>query len=142
MLKKLILLSVLSLFELTVAKAQLVYDGVILARTNRWDSYPSHIFDGSKHTVWWCSRSSVNGSGGRYTDGIYRAQKVGSLGPGGWSGPIEVLNNRQTPWAHNHVCDPSVLRGSFSLGGQSYSHILFWTCAAGLRTSTTCAGRG
>lgn len=122
------LASLALLLMLTVsAHGQVVYDGVILARTNRWDSYPTHIYDGTYHTIWWCSRSTVDGSLGQYTDGIYRARKAGSLGPGGWSSPLEVLTNRQTPWAHNHVCDPSVLRGTFTYGGLTYSHLLFWT---------------
>jgi hypothetical protein len=111
----------------TPATAQVQYDGVILARTNRWDSYPTHIFDGSKHTIWWCSRATVSGSLDTYVDSIFRSQKTGSLGPGGWSSFLEVLKNTQTPWASNHVCDPSVLRGTFSYNNHAYSHILFWT---------------
>jgi len=31
------------------------------------------------------------------------------------------------PWDSRHVCDPSVVRGSFSMGGEQYSLALFYT---------------
>lgn len=101
--------------------AQIAYDGTILDRANRWDGYPAHLFYGGKHHVWWCSQGS------NFQDAIYYAHKSGALGPGGWSSPVQVLAHAQVPWATNHTCDPSVIRGTFSYNGQSYSHALYFT---------------
>jgi hypothetical protein len=97
------------------------YDGVILDRENRWDGYPAHLFDEGKHKVWWCSEASG------FVDAIYYSEKAGSLGPGGWSTPQMVLHHSQITWANAHVCDPSVVKGSFSYGGQSYAYALYFT---------------
>lgn len=108
-------------------RAQIAYDGMILDRLNKWDSYPSHLFYGGKHHIWWCSRSTVHGCLSTYTDGIFHAVKTGSLGPGGWTGYQEVFNRTQSPWSCNHTCDPSVIRGTFSYNGVSYTHAMYWT---------------
>lgn len=108
-------------------RAQILYDGAIIDRLNKWDSYPTHLFYDGKHHVWWCSRSSVSGTVSQYVDGIFHVVKTGSLGPGDWTGWQEVLNHANTPWPNNHVCDPSVIRGSFSYNSNTYSHALYWT---------------
>lgn len=104
-----------------VALAQIAYDGTILDRANRWDGYPAHLFYNGKHHIWWCSQ------GNNVKDVIYYSSKSNSLGPGGWSTPVQVLANAQVPWASNHVCDPSVIRGSFSYNGNNYTHALYFT---------------
>ena len=103
------------------AFSQVAYDGVILDRGNRWDGYPAHLYDNGRHKIWWCSQA--NG----WVDAIYYSEKAGSLGPGGWSTPQQVLHQSQVPWAGVHVCDPSVIRSSFSEGGASYSYALYFT---------------
>lgn len=110
--------------------AQVAYDGAILDRLGKWDSYPSHLFYGGQHHIWWCSRSTVSGSLSTYTDGIFHAVKTGSLGLGGlggWAGYTEVFNNTKSPWSTNHTCDPSVIRGTFSYNGKAYTHAMYWT---------------
>lgn len=101
--------------------AQIAYDGAILDRVDRWDGYPAHIYEGGKHKIWWCSQA------GSYKDAIYYSEKSGSLGPGGWSSPQQVLHNSQVSWASSHVCDPSVIKGSFGHAGQSYAYALYFT---------------
>ncbi len=101
--------------------SQIAYDGVLVGRANKWDSGPAHVFFGGQHTLWWASQ------GANYTDVIYRSTKNTSLGPGGWSTPAPVLSHQQVPWADLHVADPSVVRGSFSLSGTSYSYAMLFT---------------
>ena len=107
------------------AIAQIAYDGIILDRANRWDGYPAHLFDGGKHRIWWCSQ------GAGYVDVIYYSTKTGALGPGGWSAPTQVLAHSQVPWANHHICDPSVIKGSFPYGKTVYSYALFFTADLG-----------
>lgn len=101
-----------------------VFDGVIADRPNKWDSYPAHMFVGDTHVLWWCGTSGFSGSINSLVDGIFRASRTGSLGPGGWSTPVEVLNHTQTPLATNHVCDPTVVLGEFQYESLEYSHLL------------------
>jgi hypothetical protein len=118
--------------------AQVVYDGAILDRVGKWDSYPSHLFYGGKHHIWWCSRSSVQGSLSTFVDGIFHAVKTGSLGTGGlggWTGYTEVFNHTQSPWSSNHTCDPSVVLGTFSYNGKTYSMAMYWTSDTNMVTA-------
>lgn len=103
------------------SSAQIAYDGIILGRANRWDGYPSHLYFGGKHYIWWCSQ------GANSTDVIYRSTKTGSLGPTGWSTPAQVFSEAQSPWATHHTCDPSVIRGTFTYSGQTYTYALYYT---------------
>ena len=109
------------------AGAQVAYDGVLFVRGNRWDSYPSHLFINGKHYIWWCGQSSVGGYWGQWVDAIFYTTKNSTLGSGGWSSPWQVFNNTNSPWAINHVCDPTVIPGSFSYGGSNYSFALYYT---------------
>lgn len=121
-----VVLLTLSLFVLAVpATGQIAYDGVILDRASRWDGYPAHLYDGGKHKIWWCSQTN------NYKDAIFYSEKSASLGPGGWSSPLRVLHHSQISWAFNHVCDPSVVKGSFSHGGQGYAYALYFTTDTG-----------
>lgn len=104
--------------------SQIAYDGMILDRLNKWDGYPAHLFDGTKHIIWWCSQASDG------KDSIWRAQKTGDLvpaGPGGWGTYSQVLTHGQISWADSHICDPSVIRGTFTHGSNTYSHALYFT---------------
>lgn len=103
------------------ASAQVVYDGVILDRSTKWDGYPAHLFVNGMHHIWWCSQ----GPGSK--DVIYHSKKSSSLGPGGWSTPQQVLDHTQVSWANGHICDPSVAYGSFNYNGTNYSYVLFFT---------------
>lgn len=104
-----------------LATAQVAYDGPILDRANKWDGQPAHLVIGGTHHMWWCSQ----GPGSK--DVIYYSKKTGSLGPGGWSTPQQVLDHTQVTWADSFICDPSVIRGSFSYNGTAYAYALFFT---------------
>jgi hypothetical protein len=120
-------LSLFCLFLPQSLGAQITYDGPIIDRLNKWDSYPSHLFYGGKHHIWWCSRATVQGCLSTYVDGIFHVVKTGSLGAGGWTGWQEVFTHNQSPWSCNHTCDPSVIRGAFTYNSQTYTHALYWT---------------
>lgn len=107
------------------ASGQIVYDGIILDRANRWDGYPTHVFNGGKHRIWWCSQ------GANARDVIYYAEKNTSLGSGGWTAPVQVLEKAQVPWAEKNVCDPAIARGNFLYNGTSYTYLLLFTSGAG-----------
>jgi hypothetical protein len=101
---------------------QLIHDGTIIDRPDRWDGYPTHVFDEGKHKIWFCSQ------GPNYTDQIRYTEKVGSLGPGGWSWWPIVLQHSQVPWASNHICDPAVLRFDRAYQGTVYKYIMYHYC--------------
>jgi len=103
--------------------AQVVYDGIILDRPNKWDGYPAHLFINGTHYIWWCSQ------GGGNEDTIWFSSKAGSLGPGGWATPQQVFSYVNTAWvAHDgHTCDPSVVHGSFPYQGHTYAYALYFT---------------
>lgn len=106
---------------------EVVFDGVLVDRANKWDSYPVHLFVDGTHRLWWCSTSSVSGSVDSLTDGIYFSERSGELAPGSWRAPLEVLNSTQTALATNHVCDPAVVLGDFQYNSVQYSHLLLYT---------------
>lgn len=74
-------------------------------------------------TGWHLQRSQ----GSNFTDVIFRSTKSGSLGPGGWSSPQQVLNHSHVSWASYHICDPSVIRGNFVYNGNSYAYAMYFT---------------
>jgi hypothetical protein len=105
------------------AFGQILYDGIILDRPNKWDGYPAHLFVNGIHNMWWCSQ------GGGNEDTIWYASKAGSLGPGGWSTPQQVFSYVNTAWvtSDGHTCDPSVAHGSFPYSGHNYAYALYFT---------------
>lgn len=119
LLRFLIVLSLLLGTVSGVLHAQLVYDGVILGRTGKYDGYPTHLFVSGTHHIWWCSQGTY--------DEIWHATKVGSLGSGGWSTPTKAFGTGQSPWSLKHTCDPSILKGSFSYSGRSYGYVMYYT---------------
>ena len=102
------------------AQAAVVYDGVINGRANKYDYAPAHLFVSGTHHLWWCSQSNSG-------DEIWYSKKTGALGVGGWNAPIKVFNTAQSPWSWKHVCDPSVIRGSFPYQGTTYSYAMYYT---------------
>jgi hypothetical protein len=101
------------------AEAQILYDGIILGRSGKYDGYPTHRYSAGTHTMWWCSQGTY--------DEVWRATKAGSLGPGGWTAPQKVFGTGQSLWSVRHTCDPAVIGGSFSFEGKHYSLALFYT---------------
>jgi hypothetical protein len=118
-LRLLVVLSLLFAATPAVLYAQLVYDGIILGRYNKYDGYPTHLLVNGTHHIWWCSQGTY--------DEIWHSTKVGSLGSGGWSMPTKVFGTGQSPWSLKHTCDPSILKGNFSYIGRSYSYVMFYT---------------
>lgn len=112
------------LLTFSVAAAELQFDGQVLDRANAWDSYPSHLFIGNQHHLWHCSTSS-DGS-----DAIFHST-TSSLSSGSWSTPTLVLDRDDVVWADQHTCDPTVLLGDFSYGGQSYTYAMYFTADDG-----------
>lgn len=106
---------------------ELVLDGVILDRSNRYDGYPVHLLVDGIHHMWFCGQSPVTNA-----DAIYHATHSGSLrNTSGWSEPEELFNIQDVPWALEgggvHVCDPTVLRGDFIYEGTSYPYAMYFT---------------
>lgn len=103
--------------------AELVLDGKIVDRSNRWDGYPTHLYINGVHRMWFCGQSPVTGA-----DAIFYTENVGSLANlNGWSTPVELINHHDVPWANHHICDPTVIHGDFTYNSQSYSLALMFT---------------
>lgn len=132
-----IFLLLLSLFSTTLpASAEIIHDGTILDRVNRYDGYPVHLLIDGVHHIWFCGQSPETGK-----DGIYHSQNSGSLrDTSGWSTPVEAFNINDVSWALMaggiHVCDPTVIPGKFDYSGSTYDLALYFTA------DTQTAGEG
>lgn len=93
--------------------------------TPGWDYSPSAMIDlDGKEKVWWCSENSG-------ADSVKYVERT----PGGaWTTPRVVLQaNRRVPgmptldWEGVHTCDPTVIRGSWTVNGQSYGYAMYYT---------------
>ncbi len=106
------------------ASADVVNNGTLFTDPG-YDYGASIIQTGSVRQYWWCSPDTV--AGGYYTDTIkYRTyntsthvysaiQTVLAPSPGG------------TTWDKSYICDPSVIKGSFSNAGTTYTYALYYT---------------
>jgi hypothetical protein len=83
--------------------AQVIYDGIIWGRPNKYDYAPAHLFISGVHHLWWCTAGTTG-------DEIWYSAKSGSLGAGGWSAPVKVFSKANSPWTFQHTCDPSVIQ--------------------------------
>jgi|GEM_PF-3036821 len=100
-----------------------LYDGVIIDRPSVYDAYPSHLFIDGIHHIWYCGASDVTN-----TDAIFYTTKSTPLSQvGGWSSPLEVVNNTNVAWATQHICDPNVIRGAFTYNSQPYEYAMYFT---------------
>ncbi|SEE27843.1 hypothetical protein SAMN04488561_0866 [Jiangella alba] len=84
-----------------------------------YDYAPSVIVEDGVEKMWWCGHN-VNG------DGVYYSQR--DQPDGAWSEPDLVLSADRA-WEVVHVCDPSVIRGSFSVDGVGYSYLMYYGAA-------------
>lgn len=104
------------------AAAEVVYDGPILGRPKKYDYAPAHLFLSGVHHLWWCTASNSG-------DEIWMATKPGKLGAGGWTPAGKVFGRKHSPLTFQHTCDPSVLKGDFSFGGEPYGYAMYYTSA-------------
>ncbi len=101
------------------------YQGQIIERDDLWDAYPTHLFIDGVHHIWFCGESTEVGP---LKDAIFHSYKTGSLNSiEGWTTPVELLNHEGVPWADNHICDPSVIKGEFVFDSITYSYALYFT---------------
>lgn len=104
---------------LTAQGQSMVFDGVVIDRPGKYDGMPAHLLVDGTHRMWWCSQGNA--------EEVWYATKNGSIGIGGWSAPIKVFGEQESPWTVRGICDPSVLKGSFSYAGTSYSYAMFYS---------------
>ncbi len=114
------------------------YDGILFSHSN-YDYAPSPMFDGSTIKVWWCGYDATDPGNG---DAIFYAEDSGS----GWSAPRMVLTKSPTGWDSTHTCDPSVVKGSFSYNGASYTYAMYYSgtdqCCANTRIGVAFSNDG
>ncbi len=92
------------------------YNGLTLVRSD-YDYAPSvMIGDGGYIKMWW---GGGTGSG----DGIYYSR----LKTSGWESPTLVFTKSSSGWDSYHVCDPSVIKGTFTYNGTTYAYALYYT---------------
>ncbi len=72
--------------------------------------------------VWYCS----NKDSGNVTDYVaYRKGKLNASGKWEFSEKSLVLSpGSGDDWDSRHVCDPSVVKGKFTMGGETYSYLM------------------
>lgn len=111
-------------------------NGIELSRTSSlqgdvpYDYAPSVMVEGTTTKMWWCGgelQPSPPADPGQVYDVVYYATKVGS---DPWSTPVKVLNGGGAgTWDTTHSCDPSVIKGSWSVGGTTYAYALYYTAS-------------
>ncbi len=90
---------------------------------NFYNYCPTVVMEGQhKMHVWYCS----NKVSGNVTD--YIAYRCGTLNSGGrWEFTEKQLvleHGESGTWDSRHVCDPTVVQGAFSMGGEQYSWLM------------------
>lgn len=102
---------------------------------NFYNYCPSVIMDGEEMHVWYCS----NETSGNVTD--YVGYRKGTLNASGkWTfGEKQLVlgpgDKSKDEWDSRHVCDPSVTKGAFEMGGERYSYLMAYL---GCKTSNNC----
>jgi len=94
--------------------------------TSTWDYTPSVMYDviDGKRKLWWCSEKDAHD--------VIRYQEW--LPDGSRTAPVVVLeanywspSEPALPWEGWHTCDPSVIRGNWTVGGNVYSYAMYYT---------------
>lgn len=90
---------------------------------NFYNYCPSVMMEGERTMhIWYCS----NRVSGNVTDHV--AYRTGTLGDDGkWSFSEKQLvlqPGNGSAWDSRHVCDPSVIKGRFSYGGEEYAYLM------------------
>lgn len=92
------------------------YSGITLSRTG-YDYAPSVMYgDGPEIKMWWCGSGTIG-------DEIFYSRLTTS----GWTQPQTVLKPSASGWDSQHVCDPSVVKGLFNIGGVNYTYAMYYT---------------
>ncbi|NHB84358.1 hypothetical protein G7085_06400 [Tessaracoccus sp. HDW20] len=77
------------------------------------------IVEDGLQKAWWCGHNA----GG---DGVYYSE--GPVAEDTWSKPKLVLA-ADVPWEVTHACDPSVIRGDFTVDGDDWSYLMYYGAA-------------
>lgn len=90
--------------------------------TATWDYTPSIMYDviDGKRKLWWCSEKAA-------VD-VIRYQEW--LPDGSRTAPVIVLESSHDPglaWEGDNTCDPTVIRGNWTVGGNAYSYAMYYT---------------
>ncbi len=99
-------------------------NGIELSRA-AYDYAPSIIVDGTTTKMWWCGAKPPL-PGGEVYDGVYYSSKTGG---GAWSTPQLVLQSSLTDWENGHLCDPAVIKSSFTVNSINYSYVMYYGAA-------------
>jgi hypothetical protein len=106
--------------------------GVVLSRTDGSDfSYnyaPSILVDGTTVKMWWCGHGTNGGD-----NVFYSTRPVSSTT---WGTPQQVLAPTGTTWESTFVCDPSVVKGSWTVGGTTYTYAMYYGGAGSVPAGT------
>lgn len=89
---------------------------------NFYNYCPTALMEGNNVMhIWYCS----NEISGKVTDYVaYRKGVLNDLGKWVFSGKQLVLSPTSGTWDERHTCDPSVIKGKFEMGGESYSYMM------------------
>ncbi len=88
---------------------------------NIYNYCPSMFYeDENTMHAYYCS----NRDSGNITDYVAYRKGVKVGGEWYWSEKSLVLEPTENTWDERHTCDPSVIKGSFSMGGESYSYLM------------------
>lgn len=89
---------------------------------NFYNYCPTALMEGNDTMhVWYCS----NKDDGLVYDYIaYRKGTLNAAGKWEFSEKQLVLSHSDSGWDDKHTCDPSVVKGEFALGGETYSYLM------------------
>lgn len=90
-----------------------------------YDYAPSMIREGNFDKFWWCGDDVPGGPDSTFKDVIYYRSVDRTTMT--WSPILKVLTPSASGWDSIHVCDPAVVRGTFSINGQNYSYAMYYT---------------
>lgn len=83
------------------------------------------IREGNFDKFWWCGDDVPGGPDSTFKDVIYYRSVDRTTMT--WSPILKVLTPSVSGWDSIHVCDPAVVRGTFSINGQNYTYAMYYT---------------
>ncbi len=105
---------------------------------NYYNYCPTAFMDGNKMHVWYCANQTAGtGDYGNIEDHVY--YRSGTVNSGDkWSfsaSRTHLLGPSSSGWDSEHVCDPSVVKGTFKNGSTTYSYLMAYL---GCKTTNNC----
>jgi hypothetical protein len=131
----------IALVNIGCAVSPVARTGVVVSVRGSYNYSPSVIQSGQQQQFWWCARANNPSNPSQSSDTI-QYQAV-DLATGETQSPVTVLAETAGSWDAAFVCNPRVIKGTFSnpLGnGQTYSYEMFYVATSNSTGITNSVG--